>query len=192
MASQNKDSRGSFLAASVRDAASSLLRRIQSAMSPRTAATVAGHAIAIVVRKHLLDYNTAHPNRLKGPRTNFYAAAATSVQNLSSPQGVIVRIPHEGIAQRYYGGTIRPVRAKFLTIPAAAEFHGTRAGEHDLHRRGRALFTGDGRIAFFLAKSVTQEPDPSVIPTRPAMIGAGTAALKKQLRREAAKHGRAS
>lgn len=79
-----------------------------------------------------------------------------------------------GAVLRQYGGVIRPVRAKALTIPIDPEAEGKRAME--LERPGRELFRlpgtrllgyshGEGKNRSFkalyvLAKSATQAPDP--------------------------------
>jgi hypothetical protein len=109
--------------------------------------------------------------------------------------GVSVSINHVGVAQRYFGGTIYAQPGKALSIPARAESYGRRPGEFtDLHLEvfkslglaalvqndqtsisirkkkggGRSVKRGEeqgGGVFFWLVKRVTQDADPSVLPT---------------------------
>jgi hypothetical protein len=85
--------------------------------------------VRTLVQDHLgaLDANRA--NQLGGKRTHFYAAAARGVSYATGSEGVDISIHQTGIAQRYFGGTIKPVNSKYLTIPADPESYGHRAGE---------------------------------------------------------------
>lgn len=109
---------------------------------PKAALQVAGRAGRNTMVRHLRAYNRAHPNKLGGKRTNFYAlaAAATSFQFLeNSGRGGAVEVSSSaiGLALRYHGtgglpgGVLRPLSGKYLTMPAAPEAHGKRAREFD-------------------------------------------------------------
>lgn len=54
--------------------------------------------------------------------------------------------PH--FRHKVFGGTIKPKRAKYLTIPLVKEAHGVRARDYELNNRKR-LFTIAGRNALF-------------------------------------------
>lgn len=54
------------------------------------------------VREHLLGINS------RSPHTGFYARAARSTESVASEAGALVRIPHRGMALRYYGGKVTP------------------------------------------------------------------------------------
>lgn len=185
----------------VSDTISPELRAKAYAMDPQRIGLVAGRAIAGQLREHLFGLDRSRPNKLGGKRTHFYSQAARSVQQpRKEGGGVVVSINHVGIRQRYEGGDIRPVRAKFLTIPVIAEAHGKRAREFNnlsfaITKQGPALVenrsTGirktkkgfrpthsviGGRIYFLLRKKVHQDPDATVIPTRQAMLAVATRA----------------
>jgi len=108
---------------------------------------------------------------------------------------VSVSINQVGVAQRYYGGDIYAQPGKALSLPARAEAYGKRPGEFtDLHIEvfkehdlaalvqndqtslsirkkkggGRTVKRGEeqgGGVFFWLVKRVTQDGDPSVLPT---------------------------
>lgn len=83
----------------------------------------------------LLDQS--RPNAMGGTRTHFWGKVRRSVQNpVVTPPAAEVSINHLGFAQRLFGGFIRPVTRKFLTIPASPEAYGKTAGEF----RGRLRF----------------------------------------------------
>lgn len=66
----------------------------------------------------------------------------------ADPEGgeIFNNAPH--YAHKVFGGTIRPKRAKYLTIPLIKEAHGIRARDYELNNRKR-LFTIRGRNALF-------------------------------------------
>jgi hypothetical protein len=112
---------------------------------------------------------------------------------LVGTDAVEVSINQVGFAQRLFGGRIVPRNARWLAIPARAEAYGKRAREfNDLHfvlfrpdlaalvqneqvslggrvhgsvtekrRKGEAV---GGGIFYWLRASVTQQPDPTVLP----------------------------
>lgn len=108
-----------------------IMIRVGAGVRPGALSPVMGRAGVNLLKRHLRDYNASHPNALGGKRTNFYAQAARATSFQPTSQGVDLVISHTGIAQRYHGGEIRPVNGKLLTIPAAPEAHGRRAGEFD-------------------------------------------------------------
>lgn len=145
---------------------------------------VTGRAGRNAVVDHLRAYNRANPNRQGGKRTNFYAAAAESVNfRLVGAEGVTISIPHQGLALRLLGtaglpgGVLRPVRAKYLTLPAAPEAHAKRASEFSDLEFGFALDPELGRLRPALVRKAD-----SLLSLyrgrrskRPAVIGPGTA-----------------
>lgn len=186
-------------------------RRVSNAMQPKRIAPVMGRAVTNVVRVHLFEKNRTGANALGGKRTNFYsqAARATSFQ-FDGNDTVIVSISHIGIRQRYYGGVIRAKKAKFLTIPVAPQAHGKRAREFaDLemlfgpdgqpwalatkgdrrvqitqNAKGQTVKKMVGRrgiVLFRLVKSVTQKPDPSVLPLPDRIMGAAISAANEYI-----------
>ena len=116
-----------------------------------------------------------------------------------------------GIRQRYFGGTIEPVNVKWLTIPARAEAYGHRAGEFEhllmifgknrqpvalvaqtevvnpggRRKRGqvKAATVKGGEVWYWLVKSVTQDPDPSVLPSNDWIADAAREAVGGWMKR---------
>jgi hypothetical protein len=105
------------------------------------AALAGARAAASLTRRHLLALDISAPNRLGGPRTHFYAAAAQSVQEPAQEDGgASFTITKTGLAQRRFGGPIEAGKGtssvtrrltQYLSIPARAEAHGKVPGDFD-------------------------------------------------------------
>lgn len=177
----------------LRDSASPSLRRLAAGLQSDALNGIAGRSATNVIRAHLFGLNQTRPNQLGGTRTNFYASAARGTQFRIVGDHAVVSINQVGIAQRVYGGTIRPKTAKFLTIPVNPKAYGHRAAEFDLElvfgpggqpfalalkgnrttsitrtKTGKVqvkpLGHRAGEIMFRLVKEVVQQPDPTVLP----------------------------
>lgn len=115
------------------DSATPALRRFIGGMRPEQLQPVVGRSARTVYKDHLIGLNSSRANALGGPRTGFYLKAAQGTSFTSEGDHVIIAIASVGIAQRYFGGTIRAGAsgsgAQYLTIPARAESHGKRASE---------------------------------------------------------------
>lgn len=173
----------------VRDTGTRVARALGVALRPERIAPVVGRSAHNTIRTHLFGKNQTSPNALGGRRTNYYAQAARATQFQIVGDSAVVSINQVGIAQRFFGGKIVPRTSKYLTIPVHPAAHGKRAREFDLELvfgpggqpvalatkatsgstvdgRGRirksAVRTGE--IMFRLVKSVTQQPDPTVLP----------------------------
>jgi len=162
------------------DKATPWLRRLAAEIHQDRIKPVVGRAGVNTIRKHLFALDRKRPNRLGGRRTHFYAGAARATQYSVISDGVIISINHVGIAQRYFGGKIFPVKAKRLAIPADAKAYGKRpreftdlepvfgrSGVYALAKPIKGKRTAKRRqesIYFFLVKSVVQKPDPTVLP----------------------------
>lgn len=107
------------------------LDRIEQGVDELKLHSVVGRSARNLVKQHLLDYNRSHPNQMGAPRSNYWAAAARSVSFSSEPGAVLLSIAHPGVALRYFGGVVKPVNSKLLTIPAIPEAYGRRAKEFD-------------------------------------------------------------
>lgn len=161
-------------------------RRVLGALAPARLNPVIGRAAANTYRSHFFALNKSRPNRLGGKRTNYYAGAARATSfALQGDDTVVVSVNQIGIRQRVFGGTIKPRNAKFLTIPVAPEAHGKRAREFgDLElvfgQGGQPIALAHkaqgkrryGMILFRLVKSVTQQPDPTVLAPRKDVVAA--------------------
>ncbi|HSI08832.1 MAG TPA: hypothetical protein VK985_09575 [Rariglobus sp.] len=188
-------------------------QRLKSALQPQRLSPVVGRAGVNVTRAHLFEKNRTAPNALGGRRTNYYAAAGRSTSfAFAGDDAVVVSISQIGISLRYYGGTVKPKKAKFLTIPVAPEAHGKRAREFGnlelvfgpngqpwaLATKGdrrvqittnakgkivKKLVGRRGVILFRLVKSVTQAADPSVLPLPDVLMGAVVSATNAHIER---------
>lgn len=196
------------LTISITDRATPFLNSLDGEIFRDATKAAAGGSVMRQILDHLTVLDAERPNELGGQRTHFYAKAGKSASYQITDTGATVSINKEGIAQRYFGGEIRPGPGKkYLTIPARAEAHGRRAGEFNnlqvlfgrngpyalaerenttfAFRKGkrgkpgrdiwgkperdiseRLLYrqTHGGGIFYWLVKSVTQQPDPSVLP----------------------------
>ena len=88
-----------------------------------------GGAVQREVQDHLRRQDSSRPNQLGGVRTHFYGDAAQATFFAVANDGATVTVAQQGFRQRVEGGTIRPVRTKWLAIPARAEAYGKRPGE---------------------------------------------------------------
>lgn len=186
------------------------LRRILKNVQPGGAlGKVLGRAAANELRKHFRELNAKRPNRLGGKRSNFYSRVAESVQHPQAVAGGIrVAISHPHIAQRLFGGTIKPTKRKALAIPVHASAYGVYAriypgtlafiplrgrgqtkgvlvaGEEYTVTRGKNKGTKrtrpkpGGAIIYVIKGFVTQRADPSVLPTPARMSAALTRAAQ--------------
>ena len=125
-----------------------------------------------VVKEHLYEKD-AQPNKMGAKKTHYYRQAGDAVTYRSKKGGVVVTIEQVGIRQRWLGGTITPKKSKYLTIPVSSKSRSKRAREFSglvyVKRRGTAGILGlpDGEkidALYVLKKSVTQRPDPTVLP----------------------------
>lgn len=184
------------------DNATPALRRIlDAARNPRGILMAAGRGVANLLRRHYTTVHAENPNKLGGPRTNFWLQVKRAVNApVVQGTGVVVAISHPAISHKVTGGIIRAKRAKFLTIPVSPEAYGRTAStfEHETGKKlilikstGRALLAsveGQGRLIaqYILRRSVTQRPDPNALPPMAEMeraaLQAATQALNLQLR----------
>lgn len=169
------------------------------AIAPEKLHAVAGRAILNQVKAHLRERN-ATANRLGGKRTNYYAKAAQSVHAEHDAASARISVSHTGMALHYYGGTVRPVNRKYLTIPIAAEAHGARVsdfpGAFVLRLKGKqpviALRKWKGRtpgalqLLFALVRQATIKADPSVMPSPGTSSESAVLAINAYLTRQLA------
>ena len=164
----------------------------------------AGIAPAVVdlTKQHL--YGLANTRHRSGVALNFWKDAGDSVTFTDLDQGVEMRIDKAGAAQRYYGGTIKAVNPTHLRggleipllwIPVSPQSEGKAAGEFKglvpiystltskgvavQHEKGKKL--QDEPVLFALVPEVTQDADPSVLPTDDEYAAAIAAAVDELL-----------
>lgn len=174
----------------VRDRATPFLVKSTVALrKPAALNQIVGRACQQMTKQHFLDLNQQRhrsPNKVVG----FYATVASSVSFTSSQTSAIIAASHVAIAQRFYGGTIRPVKVNWLTIPARSETLDKSAREFNdlvvLFRGGvpfaLASASSEGsEIMFWLRKQVNQKPDPTVLPSVQKYADTAAEAIKDYL-----------
>lgn len=176
------------------DAATPMLKGIDAAISDGTGVRqVIGRAAVNETRQYYFDHA---PNKRGWPTTGFWAQCARGTNFEVVPEGVVLSVHQVGINQRLYGGTIRPVNAKALTIPISPDAYGKRAGEIPglfllRTQKGAYLVThGDGskedstlHFMYRLASSVTQKADSTAIPPKEKLEAAVMKAVSSYLAR---------
>jgi hypothetical protein len=124
-----------------------LLARVKSAAAAQGIALVGARAVAGLVKEHLYGLDR---QRHRGGR-HFYRSAGDSVTTGIVPAGAVVSITQTGFRQRFFGGTIRPRRARMLAIPASPESQGMSPREFpdlDLKR----MYDANGAIRLALVR----------------------------------------
>lgn len=182
-----------MITVSIEDNASPALRSLADKLTRRKPL----HArMATAVHKDVQNRfrGLASSNRNKfGARGGFWRRMLSGTRASADETAGTISMPRE-VAQRFYGGTIRPVNAKNLAIPADKESYGKRPGEFagklhvailggraalvenlatriSISRAGKVKSKGStGKVLFWLVKSVTQKPNPAVLPSE-AQIG---------------------
>lgn len=171
----------------IKDSVSALMRARGAALQPASLHPHIARACERLFRDHI---GALPPNRM-GRSTGFWADAARATHAEPTDNGCVVSVNKLGFRQRYFGGEIHPVSAQYLTIPARTEFYGARAREFTnlrfvqfrsgaaalvVQTGGAEKITGlastraaggkqsAGMVAFWLVRSVRQQPDPGVLP----------------------------
>jgi hypothetical protein len=184
----------------ITESAKPALRRLKLGLKHGAANGAVGRAVVKLVRNHFL---ALPPNKRGMPTTHFWRRAAKATTSQADRDSVHIRINQVGVSQRLLGGPIDPVRVEFLTIPAIAESYGHRAGDFNslkVVRGSFKMYTGrivslalapedwkpnpanpgdSSGVFFWLVRHVTQDPDPTVLPSRRKIRHAALAALKE-------------
>jgi hypothetical protein len=150
------------------------------ALRPEKLGPVVGIAAHDIVTNRLALLSNSRKNQLGGKSTRFYGRALRATTWKAQGGEVTVSIAGPlGIRQRFYGGTIKPRPGKkYLTIPVAPEAHGRSAGsfggelEVIFGQGGRPIGLARkaqgkrkfGVMLYRLVRSVTQRPDPTILP----------------------------
>jgi hypothetical protein len=147
---------------------------------------IAGNGVAEAVRDHLAGLDASRPNKLGGKRQNFYGNAAESVTVQATEAGAVVAVTQLGFALRFYGGTVKPVNAKALAIPATAAAYGIAPREAPVPltafffkgaKAVGALKDEGGRVWFWLARESEHKADDSLLPSTERLTNEAVGAL---------------
>jgi hypothetical protein len=176
-------------------AAREALERASKALAPEAMAAVAAEAGADVVRDHFTDLSRSRHR--PGQRVNYYLQAADSVVRETQGGTAFVKIPHTGIAQRVYGGLIRPSGrpSKVTGKPVRRLAVGLKGSPGDGHvpadfpdlfvvaskdenKAFLARKSGSGiQRLFILLDRVVQRADPSVLPRDDRLLDAAAQSI---------------
>jgi hypothetical protein len=144
----------------------------------------------VELREHFLDRNQ-EPNKSGFPKQDFWSRIRKSTAlSQVDESGATVSISDPALAQKIYGGEIRPREGKYLTLAAIAVAAGKSPRVFsnlellirwkDGKRRAVALYLPDpvgtaagkgkgsssGTVFYWLVLSVTQKRDPRALPDR--------------------------
>ena len=159
--------------------------------------SAAANAVAILVRGHLSRLGTwkhMSAERLGAQPTGILGKAATrTTSNATSERGEVV-IPTPAVRRAFHDVEIRPKSWDFLTIPAAREAYGMRAGVlaslgWQLFRPGKAkilmgrLGSDEPKVLYYLATSVHQRQDRSLLPSDREISSTAANAMMAIIRR---------
>ena len=154
------------------------LNAIESAVEniePVAAEAAQLHLMEHLAAKDAGPHKTA--SRLGAEPSGLYADFARALTYTTAPGQVDLAINHAAAPQRFYGGIIKPVNSKYLTIPVAKESYGKSLGAGDFTDKiiflfgkdrkpyGAALESDPSHLLYILTKSVTQSADPTVLPS---------------------------
>jgi hypothetical protein len=114
------------------DAAETLARLGESLVGDRTGLHSAlAEGVKVGIRDH---WETAgylnRKNALGGKSTGFWKKVSESVKTSATTDEAVVSITERGFALQYFGGVVKPVTRKALSVPAHKSAHGLNASEY--------------------------------------------------------------
>lgn len=141
-----------------------------------------GAAVFDVAQDHLA-MRDREPNKTGFPKQHFWERVSRGTRQESDATSATIVFPYP-MRAKVAGAEIKPVRGKYLTIPAIAAAYGKRAGEFDLRFAivdgiGPALVTKDPEavVVFRLVRRAVLPPDPEALPSDERILAAATRAL---------------
>lgn len=109
-------------------------------------------ALAIRLRRELKAHfalKNQEPNKMGAPKTNFWSQVENATDILEITEaGATLQVAEQRFNIQLFGGTILPVKAKFLTIPLIKEARGESVASYR-SKTGHRLFTIPGRNVLF-------------------------------------------
>jgi hypothetical protein len=139
----------------IRDTAVPLLKSIVRELQARSFLEPVGEAGVTALVDNFAERESAPDAHrtaagLGARPSGLYADFARATSWSTTDAGVTVSVSHAAAAQRFHGGEIRPVNAKFLTIAARNEVYGKRARECGITLK--VLYGRDGPYALAAAE----------------------------------------
>lgn len=160
--------------------------------------SAAANAVAILVRAHLAklgSWKHMSAEKLGAQPTGILGRAATrTTSNATSERGEVV-IPTPAVRRAFHDVEIRPKSWDFLTIPASREAYGFRVGVlaslgWKIYRPGKAkILMGRlskdeaPKVLYYLAQSVHQRQDRSLLPSDEEIHATAANAMMAIIRR---------
>jgi hypothetical protein len=194
-----------------KDLATPALDAVRGQLTHAKSDPVIGRAVRQSFKDWFEDLNrTRGPSVAGGTRTGFYGQAARATDFTLNPTGVTIGVSKVGIAQRYFGGEIRPVNRSYLAIPIRPEAYGHVPADFEnlevvfgANRRPIGLAITEltqnphvgkknkinvglkqkstGTLLFLFTKLVVQAADETVIPPKESTKAVAVDAVQKQL-----------
>jgi len=189
----------------VTDTATPAVRRLAATLRSPESHEIIGRAGRNVTKRYMEALGRLRHRPTS--RFDFYGRAARKTNYRVIANGAVVAIAHEGIAQRYYGGWLRPsgrpskatgrpitriaiprkgseaegkTPAEFTDLFVVSKktgFGGAKAGGFLARKEGRRI-----RILFWLRRAVYQKPDSSVLPSESDLWdGFGVPGIRQEL-----------
>lgn len=170
------------------------LKRLSRALKDTAALNkVIANATSELFKSHFAARAMVERNKFGKPPT-FWKRMRGSVRSFSSASTAGVEM-YRPVAQRYYGGTIRPTGGKrWLTIPinklayrkSARSFEDLSIYTSHIGNKFLSMETGKGKkrktvLMYLLKESVTQKGDKTVLPSKSDISASSKAALKMYL-----------
>jgi hypothetical protein len=157
--------------------------------SAETLAEAMGSGVFNLVKGHLAARDKRPSRRSGFPKSHYWAEAATAVHGPTvSGSTATIEIDKEGVALHYYGGTVKPNKAKALAIPLSplvADIYPSEKGELDLIKTKKNAFLADPttkEFLYLLVPQVTIPADPTVLPEEGKLVAAALAETKSLLK----------
>jgi hypothetical protein len=157
-----------------------VLKRIQDGLSNRArlhariADAAENFSKDYVQKLHSRDEEHETANRLGAKRTGEFLRISKAIESESNESAAVLRFPRASRIRAAFGGyTVRPVKVKYLTIPAHRLTYGMRAREFDnlefrfLGRHKALVFSSGpetGKVAYWLTKERTIKEDRGLLP----------------------------
>lgn len=178
----------------------SLNRLLDQSRRPRRIIEAAAGKVRIELQRHFAEKNRI-PNRLRAPKTGWWAAVARSTHVVNvTDRSAVVSISHRGIALQVYGGWVYPREKKALTIPVHPDAHGRRVKVFKVEgtpifpiktRDGRTYLARPGKgkgafpeVLYRLSGGEEIPKDPTALPRQERLEEAALRAADEQLASE--------